>query len=144
MATFRGRLDFCSNFYICNINTQYGVFPSTENAFAWAKCSDESRLKEFQACTPSQSKRIGKTVKMRPDWEEIKVEVMRRLLKIKFSIPELKEKLLATGNEILVEGNEWHDNFWGSCTCDRCGYRGKNTLGMLLMEVRAQLQQEGK
>ena len=55
-------------------------------------------------------------------------------LRYKFSNPDLKEKLLATGNEELVEGNWWGDQYWG--ICDGIG---KNKLGKLLMKVRKEL-----
>jgi predicted NAD-dependent protein-ADP-ribosyltransferase YbiA (DUF1768 family) len=50
---------------------------------------------------------------------------------------ELKQKLVNTGEILLVEGNCWHDNFWGDCYCPKCFNRmGKNMLGRLLMKVR--------
>ena len=59
----------------------------------------------------------------------------------KFRIPELREKLLATGNEELVEGNTWHDNIWGNCSCDCCKkIEGQNKLGKLLMQVREEIR----
>ena len=44
--------------------------------------------------------------------------------------------LLATGGEELIEGNWWHDNFFGVCTCGPCDGKGKNNLGKILMRVR--------
>ena len=46
------------------------------------------------------------------NWSNIKVERMYEVLKIKFSNDELKQKLLATGNSILIE-NSKSDSFWG-------------------------------
>ena len=40
---------------------------------------------------------------------------MKKILEQKFSDTELKKKLVDTGNEKIIEGNTWHDNFWGSC-----------------------------
>ena len=65
-----------------------------------------------------------------------KFHLMKRLLKMKFAIPELKEMLLATGDEELVEGNYWHDTIWG--VCDGVG---ENHLGKMLMEIRENLKQ---
>ena len=49
-------------------------------------------------------------------------------------------RLLSTSNATLVEGNWWHDNFWGDCYCPKCkGIPGANTLGRLLMELRSKL-----
>ena len=67
---------------------------------------------------------------------------MRTLLRKKFSMPELREKLLATGDTTLIEGTTWHDNYWGVCSCEKCGGRGKNRLGELLMEIREELRED--
>ena len=81
------------------------------------------------------SPRLGRRIELRPDWEEVKIEIMRQVLKSKFTHnPELREKLIATGNTELIEGNNWNDRFWGVCR----GV-GKNHLGKLLMEIRAEL-----
>ena len=65
---------------------------------------------------------------------------MRKFLCKKFAIPELRQKLLDTGDAYLIEGTTWHDNYWGICTCDRCGGRGQNKLGQLLMEIRKEIR----
>jgi predicted NAD-dependent protein-ADP-ribosyltransferase YbiA (DUF1768 family) len=65
---------------------------------------------------------------------------MMRGLRLKFQDPKLRAMLLATGNEELIEGNTWHDNTWGDCSCDACkDIEGKNMLGKLLMKVRDEL-----
>jgi predicted NAD-dependent protein-ADP-ribosyltransferase YbiA (DUF1768 family) len=62
---------------------------------------------------------------------------MHELIHLKFSIPLMKEQLVLTGEEKLVEGNYWHDNFWGSCICEKCQRKLKlNWLGQILMEER--------
>ena len=65
------------------------------------------------------------------------MDIMRRLLKQKFSYSGLKMLLLSTGNDKLVEGNTWGDHFWGACN----GH-GENWLGKLLMEIRSELREE--
>jgi predicted NAD-dependent protein-ADP-ribosyltransferase YbiA (DUF1768 family) len=68
---------------------------------------------------------------------------MLELVRLKFEFPQLQEQLLATGDATLVEGNYWHDNYWGSCHCDRkeaCKYHGQNQLGKLIMEVRTTIK----
>jgi ribA/ribD-fused uncharacterized protein len=82
-----------------------------------------------------QSKKLGKRVELRPDWEDVKIDIMRQVLKSKFTQnPELKAQLIATGDAELIEGNNWNDRFWGVCRG-----KGQNHLGKLLMEVRAEL-----
>ena len=97
------------------------------------KTLDIEERKEIAALdTPGRAKRAGRKVHLRADWEEIKENVML----------ELKEKLLATGAQCLVEGNTWHDNIWGSCSCDKCQRQGQNKLGQILMRVREQMRYE--
>jgi Lar family restriction alleviation protein len=77
---------------------------------------------------------------LRDDWEYIKDEVMEKLLKEKFSTPCLKQKLIETKGNKLVEGNVWHDNYWGDCKCHKCkNKKGLNKLGKILMKIRHEL-----
>jgi len=117
------------------------VYPSSEHAFQAAKTLDEEEREKFQN-VPSAliSKRMGRKVELREDWEEVKDQVMLDVLRSKFSDPELRDRLLGTEDAVLVEGNWWHDVEWGVCHCDRCMGRGKNMLGTLLMKVRSEIQ----
>ena len=136
---FTGPYAFLSNFHPRRV-TFYGMtFPSVEAAFQAAKCADHRDRAQFLAMTPEQAKRRGRQIRMRDDWDARKRTIMHNLLVHKFSEnPDLIPKLLATGGAVLVEGNTWHDNYWGCCTCSRCGgRRGRNNLGRLLMELRA-------
>lgn len=73
----------------------------------------------------------------RPDWDAVKVGVMRDIIRAKASQHEyVRRKLLATGDRELVE-NSWRDAFWGWGE----NQDGKNMLGKLWMEVRAELRQ---
>lgn len=83
-----------------------------------------------------EAKQVGRKLKLRLGWEDMRLDIMNRLLLQKFSDLDLQAKLLATGNEELVEGNWWHDQFWGDCTCVRHSGPGENHLGKLLMHVR--------
>ena len=66
---------------------------------------------------------------------------MKDILIAKFSVPELREKLKATGDATLIEGNHWHDNRWGKCTCEKCQSKeAQNWLGKILMEIRDTLR----
>lgn len=72
----------------------------------------------------------------RPDWDEVKVGIMREILRAKIQQHEyVRRKLLATGNRELIE-NSWRDSFWGWGP-DR---NGQNQLGKLWMELRAELR----
>ena len=89
------------------------------------------------ASTPGLAKKMGRSVSLRPDWEDIKDDVMLEGLYRKFTNDELAEWLLDTGDEELVEGNWWGDRYW-----DVCKGIGQNKLGKLLMKVREELAEE--
>jgi ribA/ribD-fused uncharacterized protein len=111
-----------------------------EHHFQAAKTLDPAeQAKILAAPTPSEAKRLGNACVLRPDWENIKIPVMKELLLRKFSTPNAKEMLLSTGDAFLVEGNTWHDTFWGECKCKDHKGEGDNYLGLLLMEVRDEL-----
>jgi len=145
---FGGSNEFLSNFYLCRVVYKGHEFPSSEHAYQWAKLRKEDRKKflfRFQGGTPGQAKKLGRKYKLRPNCEKIKVEVMLDVLVDKFTRnPDLAEKLLNTGNAKLVEGNVWHDNFFGVCNCLTCTvlmeYKGENKLGKLLMAVRKMIK----
>ena len=145
---------FLSNFYPSKIVldklpldkevTEPLSYATVEHAYQAAKTFDFNEREEIRtASTPGVTKGLGKRVTLREDWEEIKGKVMFELLVRKFSAnhPELQQKLLDTGDDQLVEGNTWHDNYFGVCTCIACGSVGKNVLGKLLMKVRKELKE---
>lgn len=139
---FDGEFAFLSNFYPSMITVDGIVFPTVEHLFQAAKTvSLVEREKIAAAATPGQAKRLGRNVILCDNWEEIKDDVMLNALRLKFAILPLREKLLATGDEELIEGNTWHDNIWGNCSCDRCKkIEGQNKLGKLLMQVREEIK----
>lgn len=90
--------------------------------------------------TAAKAKVEGRKVALRADWEEVKVDAMYNAVYAKFSQnPDLKHRLLATGNRYLEEGNTWNDVNWGVCN----GV-GLNLLGQVLMAVRQQLREMEK
>ena len=142
---FDGEYSFLSNFYNSPIDYEFDVemittVPTVEHAFQAAKTLNMSEEFEIlKAKTPGEAKRIGRKALLRHDWEKCKDNVMLGFLRQKFAIPELREKLLGTGDATLIEGPTWHDRYWGICSCDKCGGRGQNRLGELLMQVREEL-----
>lgn len=133
---FRGEYAFLSNFWPSPIVALNILFPTVEHAFQASKSTIPTRWFEIQDCaTPRLAKQFGRRLKLRSDWEEVKVDVMRELLYKKFEEPYLQAKLLLTVDEELVEGNWWGDTFWGVCN----GI-GENNLGKLLMKVRHDLK----
>lgn len=141
IVTFDNEFAFLSNFFPARVTFDRLSFPTVEHAYQAAKTLDSSWRKRIRtAPTPSKAKRLGRKVPLRPNWETVKVDVMLELLRQKFAAPEMKKLLLETNNQMLVEGNTWHDNFWGVCRCGECS-SGQNRLGRLLMEVRDELMQ---
>ena len=139
---FEEEFRFLSNFYPCEVKFRGYIFPSTENAYQFAKIPYNLRntyVDLFINCPPNIAKKNGRSVKIRNNWENIKVKIMFALLTKKFKNPVLRKKLLDTGNAILIEGNYWNDTFWGVCN-----NVGKNMLGKLLMKVRKEINDEIK
>lgn len=138
---FDGQYAFLSNFYDSVICHEYIFYPTVEHYFQAMKSTDLKIRKWIaDSPTPGEAKRRGRTIQLRPDWEEVKEQVMLDGLRLKFKIPAMREALLSTQSAELIEGNYWHDNTWGNCSCDKCkDIEGKNMLGKLLMKVRSEL-----
>lgn len=133
----QGEYRFLSNFWSCFIEYQGDIYPSVENAYQAAKCDVINDRKRFLHCKASEAKRLGKLVRLKPEWDSKRLEVMLLLLRKKFRTEPLRSKLLATGDQHIEEGNWWGDTFWGTCN----GV-GENHLGKLLMQVRKELKNE--
>lgn len=137
---FTGRHQFLSNF------TPVIGHITAEHLFQASKAIDREAQEIILASpTAGEAKRRGRSTLIRSDWEAIKLDVMLGVLRWKFSIPEFRQRLLATGSMQLIEGNFWHDVYWGVCiACHRPGHHkgpfGENNLGKLLMVVRKELQ----
>lgn len=134
ISTFKGDYFFLSNFYVVPVFYQGIRFESSEAAFQAAKCPE--RMQDFCGLNPQMAKRLGRRVALRPDWEEVKYNVMYQICKAKFlQNPELVKRLIETGDAELVEGNTWGDKVWGVCNG-----AGENHLGKVLMRIREELR----
>lgn len=143
ISSFRGPYFFLSNFYIHPVIYKGMTWRTSEHAFQAAKACDNDQIGICaikMANTPAMAKKLGKRVKMRPDWEDTKVSVMQDIIRAKFSNPTLSKMLLDTGEAELIEGNDWYDIFWGCVRDENGNWTGKNWLGKLLMEVRQELR----
>ena len=142
--SFSGENAFLSNF--CDALTDYeGItYMSSEAAFQAAKTLNITERRRIAKMTPSEAKKAGRNLKLRPDWEEVKDRVMYDVCLAKFGMdrPYIRRTLLATGDKELVEGNTWHDNYWGNCICDKCkNIPGRNQLGKTLMKLREDIRE---
>lgn len=133
--SFSGEYRFLSNFWPHPIIYEGTTYPSVEHAYQAAKSTDQTyRNKVAATISPGQAKKLGKTVTLRENWEAFRLMEMEFLVRQKFFAPELAEKLLATGEESLVENNWWGDTYWGVCK----GV-GENHLGKILMKIRGEI-----
>ena len=141
IRSFRGDYWFLSNFYPCTITYDGFEFKSLEAAFQAAKCTDLIERAMYQQLQPAEAKKLGRKIALRDDWEDVKLSILTELVILKFvGNPELMGALLATGSAGLVEGNTWHDNFYGNCICNRCRDTiGLNHLGRILEQLRDRL-----
>lgn len=139
--SFRGKYNFLSNFSSSFIIVSGVEYPTVEHAYQACKTLDGDRRKAIAKLgTPALAKKAGQSLDLIGDWEDAKIVIMYDLLKRKFCDWRLGERLRATGNEMIIEGNTWHDNFWGVCACHTCrDVDGENMLGQILMIVRDEL-----
>lgn len=140
ISRFKGFYSFLSNFYPCEIEFEGITYTSVEHAYQAAKFLDTEKRLYISKLNAAQAKKAGRSPDIRPDWQDISIDIMTHLNNIKFSSAPLKDMLINTGDLYIVEGNYWHDNFWGNCTCSRCKNRsGENILGKILMKIRSNL-----
>jgi len=133
---FKGKYHFLSNFHQAPIVHEGILYRNNEAAFQANKLKDVEKRNSFSHLDPSLAKRKGRRVNLRDDWEDIKDNVMYEVCLAKFTQnPQLKSKLLETGDSILIEGNTWNDTYWGVCKG-----KGKNMLGKILMKVREEIK----
>ena len=141
--SFSGEYSWLSNFYPVVIYSSGFNFQSVEIAYQASKTNNYMDWRQFallEGKDSGKAKRMGRKVKLIRDWDLKKLSFMKRYLYQKFMYAELRGKLLATGNAILIEGNYWHDNYWGNCKCEKCKNKpGLNHLGKMLMEIRGNI-----
>jgi len=130
-----------SNFSQHGFTLKEKYWSTVEHYFQAQKFTDSELAEKIRlADSPKQAKQLGqtRTIPLRPDWEQVKDDIMREAVLAKFSTHEtLKKQLVATGDEQLIE-NAPKDYYWG-CGADGSG---KNRLGEILMETRDILRQE--
>ena len=132
---FAGRYFFLSNFFSAPVTWEGRTYLNNEAAFQSAKCRKDSQRDKFTQLDPSRAKHAGRNVLLRQDWEDVKEQVMYEVCLAKFTQnPELGQRLVETGDAILVEGNDWNDRIWGQVK----GV-GQNKLGEILMKIREEI-----
>jgi ribA/ribD-fused uncharacterized protein len=166
---FRGEYHWLSNFAHCKFTHQGQIYLSVEHFYQAQKASPDEMINVQHPTNEKQKIRVNareyiatcnnpkKTarkygIKIPKGWNEgLSTEIMRIGLEYKFIANAYYRKLLiATGDALIIEGNTWHDNTWGNCTCltnpattykkDQCRDPGENRLGKMIMEIRGLIQ----
>lgn len=136
---FCGSTSFLSNFYEYPIEFKGNAFKNSEAVYQAQKFVDKPEIYAlFFEASADVAKRLA-TVHDYDKSEFVKkrVPIMKEIVSVKFSDPDLRARLLATGNRELVEYNWWGDTFWGKTKSG-----GENNLGKILVEEREKIRSE--
>ena len=141
---FRGKYFFLSNFYIKPVYYNSEWYRSSEHAFQAQKATNEKDKQYIlNAEHAAYAKQRGNEITCRSDWNKIRMMEMYKILLCKFTEVDgiLADKLIETGDALLIEGNNWGDKFWGKVRDKITGeWKGENFLGQLLMKVRNEIR----
>lgn len=112
------------------------IWSTSEHHYQAQKATnEEDRSRVQMARTAFDSKQIGGSITLRPDWDEVKIDCMRQTLALKFAEgSKAADRLMDTQAAYLVEDTPWGDQFWG-----KTYGVGESHLGKLLMERRESL-----
>ena len=127
-----------SNFAPTPFELDGRTWPTAEHFYQAAKTEVPEEIEAIaNAESAKEAKRLGNGATLRPHWNELRDDVMRRALAAKYAIPGCRATLLSTGESRLIEHAPW-DKYWGDGGDDS----GQNRLGELLMELREQIREE--
>jgi ribA/ribD-fused uncharacterized protein len=128
-----------SNFAPYPIELDGKLWPTSEHYFQAQKFLETERQERIRhEPSPMIAARLGRdrTAQLRPDWEEIKVDAMRKAVRAKFAQhADIRPVLLDRGDATIVE-HTTNDRYWG----DGGDGSGRNMLGRILMEVRDEIR----
>jgi predicted NAD-dependent protein-ADP-ribosyltransferase YbiA (DUF1768 family) len=111
-------------------------YPSVTHAY-WALSTDDPSAAEAIRLAPraSEAVELGEHASRKPDWPDVRLAIMTRLVRCKFEQhPDLAARLLATGNARISAGFALSGQYW------RSGSSGRNWLGRILELVRSELR----
>ena len=137
--SFTGDNYLFSNFSPHSVTIFGFTFPNGEAAFHALKDPALDHWLSLVASTsPAQAKKMGRQCTLRPDWDTFRETGMRLVISAKTAQnQDVWSRLMETGDELMIETNHWHDQYWGDCTCPRHeGTPGKNMLGQIWMDQR--------
>lgn len=134
IGNFTGEYAFLDNDYETHITIDGIVFKTVTAAFESRKVDDLIIQFKISKKSPAEARRYVKAFVLPSDWADTQDEIMKSIVVKKFEQnPKLRQKLIATGDELLVYNNTCNDKYWGlhkGC--------GKNRLGTILMQVRSE------
>ena len=136
---FKGKYHYLSNFYSSPIRYKGKVYPTAEHLYQALKTKNKRKRAMIRRCSsPGKAKKLGQEILLRDDWEQVKDKLMYMVIRLKFLQNRMLSMWLSnTKNITLTEGNNWHDNYWGDCSCSKCkNVKGENQLGKTLMKIR--------
>ena len=134
IISFKDEYAFLDNLYPADVIFEGLVYPSVESAFQASKLENNTERKRFVSYGRDKVKAIGSRITPYKGWEDKKLTIMETLLKEKFlQHPELRGKLLETGERKLIAGNKKGETFWGT---DLTTWEGQNRLGEILMNIK--------
>ena len=139
ISSFRGEHAFLANSYPCDIEIDGICYACAESAFLASRCAYKTDRKRFAGLSAADARKISGNFTERSDWKDSWVSSLREVLTLKFSDGGLLRRLLNTGEEELVYENTWNDTLLG-----KCGGKGENRLGPLLMELRREAKQKNE
>ena len=153
ITKFKGQYEFLDPAYYCLAEYDGELYNSAEAAFLAAPFDSAYFRSMFRnpVLPIWRARQLAKKLQRRHDWTPaLSIEIMRQITLDKFRrSPNLRSLLLATRDELIVAENNWHEQFWGCCTCSirpgkygrraSCSVPGCNHLGEALMSVREQL-----
>jgi N-glycosidase YbiA len=136
---------FLSNFYKHDFIVDKIRYKTSEHYYQYCKLkflqsigepvTDQMLSDIINANTPTIAKNLGHMpLHNIEQWDEIKVNIMMEVLRMKFKDRYLRRLLTNTGNSILVE-NTKYDSFWANGPNNT----GQNMLGICLMQLRSEL-----
>jgi len=135
VTRFRGEHYFLSNMFKSTFTFKGKTYRSAESAFQAQKVTDSAEQDRYTKMDGFEARRAGRKANLRPDWNDVRLDLMHDIVYAKFSQNhELAQKLLDTGETDLIHENNWGDTFWGTVNG-----KGENHLGEILMQVRSEL-----
>jgi ribA/ribD-fused uncharacterized protein len=145
IENWSNEFQFLRNDFPCDVEIEEDdgstyTYSSAEAAFQAGKTTDQDDREAFVDCIDAHdAKQLGRALPLPPDWDQVRISRMERVLRAKFTDDEdLAERLKGTGSAPLIMVNR-RDDFWGMIRQPDGSLSGRNMLGDILMKIRTEL-----